>query len=349
MANVTDEALPSPGASITHCLHRVHGRFTKVAVCGHNVVHVELLETGARVETSTEPARGRSKDPLSGRLGISVPYEWWASAALLKSYEAAGFDWIQLHSPPASVLSDPRQAHRHAAGVDDALRNTNLRAVIHAPGSLRLGTIATDRAMEGLLSYAYEIGAEQIVYHAMALPQSLKNQRAGESEAYALARIAPVAERLGVTIAIENLAPLYPGAEPASASPMALRCIVQRLDSPRIALCLDVGHAHVIADSRHTTVELLCEPVLDAVSVIHVHDNFGARRSPHGAELGVDPLRLDLHLPPGRGTLPWHLIGPMLRRHRAPLLLEVHLPYRPRAAELASSTTALLRGRPPRS
>lgn len=304
-----------------------------------------LLDAAAAGQTTVEPARAHSKDPLAGRLGLSVPYEWWPSAALLKSYEAAGFDWVQLQSPPASVLRDPRQCNRHAAAVDNALRNTTLRTVIHAPGSLRLGTSATNRAMEGMLSYAAELGAGQVVYHAMAVPDGAENASALAAEAEALARIAPVAERLEVTIAIENLAPLYPGPEPASASPMALRGLAQRVGSPRVALCLDVGHAHVIADTRHTSVELMCEPVLNTVSMIHLHDNLGARRKPHGAELGVDPLRLDLHLSPGRGTLPWQLIGPLLRRHRAPMLLEVHPPYRPRAGELAASTTALLRGR----
>ena len=37
-------------------------------------------------------------------------------------------------------------------------------------------------------------------------------------------------------------------------------------------------------------------------------------------------MRLDLHLPPGRGTAPWHRIAPMLRTDEAPLLLEVHPP-----------------------
>ena len=303
------------------------------------------LDTPTAAETAAPRARAGGTEPLAGRLGLSVPYDWWPSAPLLKSYEAAGFAWVQLQSPPASVLSDPRQSNRHAAAIDAALANTGLRSVIHGPGTLRLGTRATDRAMEGLLSYAAEIGAEQVVYHAMALPEGLENQPALTAEANALARIAPAAERLDVTIAIENLAPLYPGPESASAAPSTLRALAQRVGSPRVALCLDLGHAHIVADSRHTSVDRLCEPVLDAVSVLHLHDNLGARRKPHGAELGVDPLRLDLHLPPGRGTLPWQLVGPLLRRHRAPMLLEVHPPYRPRAGELAASAVALLRAR----
>jgi sugar phosphate isomerase/epimerase len=37
----------------------------------------------------------------------------------------------------------------------------------------------------------------------------------------------------------------------------------------------------------------------------------------------VDPLRLDLHLPPGRGSLPWSRLAPAVAEHRAPLMLEI--------------------------
>ncbi|MGH2985930.1 MAG: sugar phosphate isomerase/epimerase family protein, partial [Solirubrobacterales bacterium] len=151
-----------------------------------------------------------------------------------------------------------------------------------------------------------------------------------------------VAERLEVTLALENLAPLYPGPDTLSANPLNLRGLARRIGCERVAVCLDVGHAHVIADQRHTWVERLCEPVLDLVSLFHVHDNFGARARRTGEELGVDPLRLDLHLPPGRGTLPWKRLAALLAAHEAPLLLEVHPPHRPRAAELATGTANLL-------
>src|ERR671915_605387 len=107
---------------------------------------------------------------LEHRLGLNVPYEWWPSAALLKSFEAAGFRWVQVPSPPPSVLADPRQCSRHAGGVANALRTTGLRAVVHGPPPLLAGSPAADRVFEGLLSYAADAGAEAVVYHARALP-----------------------------------------------------------------------------------------------------------------------------------------------------------------------------------
>ena len=68
-------------------------------------------------------------------------------------------------------------------------------------------------------------------------------------------------------------------------------------------------------------------------------DNLGVRRRDIDAP-GIDPLKLDLHLPPGRGSLPWGRIAAMLREHSAPLVLEVEPSQRP---ALAQFTAGLLR------
>ncbi len=281
-------------------------------------------------------------EPLAGRLGINVPHEWWASAPLLKSYEAAGFDWVQLHAPPLSVLEVARLTTSHAVAAAGALATTSLKAVLHAPADLRAGSRDGDRAFQNLLSYAAELDARQVVYHAMALPEGRGSEAALVAEAHSLSHLARLAERLELTIAIENLAPVFPGPEVLSASPSLLRGLARRIDSPALAICLDLGHAHISADLRNTTVELLCEPAFHQTSLFHVHDNLGARRRTVGEELGIDPLRLDLHLPPGRGTLPWDRIAPLLSVHAAPLLLEVHPPFRPRAEQLAATLTSVL-------
>jgi sugar phosphate isomerase/epimerase len=271
------------------------------------------------------------------RLGLNVPSGWWAAPALLKSFEAAGFTRAQVHAPPVSVLLEPRSCLAHGTALAAALATTGLQPVVHAPPELRVGARGGDRAAEGLLTYAAEIGATHVVYHACALPDAPESEDALLFEARSLATLSLRAERLGVTIAIENLAPVFPGLEPLSASPMVLRSLANRIGSERIRICLDLGHAHIIAERRRTSLEALIEPVLDTVTLFHLHDNLGARWQSSGAESGVDPLRLDLHLPPGRGTLPWWRLVPTLAAHWAPLVLEVHPPHRPRAEELYRS------------
>lgn len=295
------------------------------------------------LEPTRDHAPASASEPLAGRLGLTVPHEWWPSAHLLKSFEAAGFAQAQVDAPPASVLRDPRLCTRHAIALHAAFATTDLGLIVHAPAGLRVGNADGDKAMDGLIGYAAEIGAAQIVYHALALPDEPASEDPLRFEVRALSRAARRSADLNIRIAVENLAPLYPGPETLSASPMSLRSLAHRLDSEGIGVCLDVGHAHIVAELRRTSLELLIEPVLDVVTLFHAHDNFGARRGDeHGDALGVDPLRLDLHLPPGRGSLPWHAIGPLIASHAAPVVLEVHPPYRPRAAELREDAAVLL-------
>jgi sugar phosphate isomerase/epimerase len=284
-------------------------------------------------------------NPFGGSVGLNVPNEWWPSPAMLKSLEAAGFGRVQFHAPPVSVLSDPGQCGRHARALGAVLDTTGLAAVVHAPSGLRMGTRAGDRAADGLLGYASEIDASHVVYHACALPDAPESEDALLFESRSLADLAPRAERLGVTIAIENLAPVFPGVEPLSANPMVLRGVAHRIGSDRVGLCLDLGHAHIVAELRRTSLEALLHPVLDVVTLFHLHDNLGARWQPDSADAGLDPLRLDLHLPPGRGTLPWRRVLPDVANHEAPAVLEVHPPHRQRVADLHRSFTELIGAR----
>ncbi len=279
---------------------------------------------------------------LSGRLGLTVPHEWWPSAHLLKSFEAAGFSHVQIDAPPQAVLGATRFVTRHAGALRESLETTRLSCVLHAPARLRLGTAAGDRAMDGLVDYAVECGAEQVVYHALALPDEPESHNAVKNEMASLRRAVRRAEINGLVIAIENLAPLYPGPETMSANPMSLRSVAKRLGSEGIGICLDLGHAHISAQLKRTSLAGFIEPVLDTVTLIHAHDNYGARHEASGqGALGVDPVRLDLHLPPGRGNLPWHEVAPLVMQTGVPMILEVHPPFRPRSAELHDSASVL--------
>lgn len=282
-----------------------------------------------------------SEHPLDNRLGLSIPYEWWPAPPILKEIEASGFGWVQLPSPPASVLVDPRSCIRHARATSTAIAATSMRSVLHAPTELLPGEPAADRAIEGALSYAAECGAEAVVLHARALIDRPGAEDRMLAETRSLATLARVAERVGVTLALENLAPVFPGPEKISANPLAVRALARRINSPAVALCLDVGHANIVAGLRRTSLTRMVEPVLDMVAIFHLHDNLGARWGGDQARPDLDPLRLDLHLQLGRGTLSWPEVAPSLLAHEGPLILEIH-PPRAAPRELANSARAAL-------
>ncbi len=267
--------------------------------------------------------------PLDGRLGLNVPAGWWPTAASLKSFEAAGYGWVQVHSPPRATLTGS-EAARHAAALRAALDVGALRLVLHAPDDL----LAADaRPLAALLDYASRVRAELIVLHAANLPAGAPTRE----EERGLRRAGRLAEGLGVTLAVENLAPVFGGEQRVSYDPRVMVDLVERVGSDAVRMCFDVGHAHIVG-----ALETIDEAA-PAVALFHLHDNFGSRE--HGsAPATVDPLRLDLHLPPGTGTVPWETVAPVLLGHDAPLQLEVHPPHRPEAPGLATVTAQLLGG-----
>jgi sugar phosphate isomerase/epimerase len=151
-----------------------------------------------------------------------------------------------------------------------------------------------------------------------------------------------------VTVAIENLAPVHPAAPRLCHDPLAVRDLVHRLASPAAGMLLDVGHLHITADGSRSDITAIAATVAPDVVLFHVHDNLGVRRHDLGAP-GIDPLKLDLHLPPGRGCLPWARVASVLREHTAPLLLEVELSQRPALPELTAATLRALAAEPHRA
>jgi sugar phosphate isomerase/epimerase len=296
--------------------------------------------------TSLSPASLRgsleaSRMRLEHRIGLNIPYEWWAGAATLKAIEAAGFRWVQVAAPPLEMLADPRYGVRHAAALRRSLEVTELCTVVHGPTNLRLGSPVHDRAFEALLEYAQHIGSRYVVYHALDFPRrGLESAR----EEAALRRFGLTAEAARVTICVENLCPVYPGRSSVCHDPLSVRDLVHRVGSPAVQMLFDVGHANVVAGLMGVELSTLLEPVLDGVRLFHVHDNLGARLRDEGSP-SVDPLQLDLHLPPGLGTVPWDTLRPALLGHEAPLMMEIHPAHRRGATTLWDLGISVLGGR----
>jgi sugar phosphate isomerase/epimerase len=282
------------------------------------------------------------------RLGLNVHRHAWPTTAALAAYEAAGFAWVQVHTPPRAMLSERRHGLRHARALRAALDGTGLRLLLHAPDDLSAGTIEHDRAFGGLLDYAAAAGAELIAYHGLNFaeadgPAAARLRERAQLEERSLIPLLQRAHSLGITVAIENLAPVH-SSPPTQArrchDPLAVRDLVRRLESPAAGMLLDLGHLHITADARrsdHAAVLAACAP---DVVLFHAHDNLGCRRSIDAP--GVDPIKLDLHLPPGRGSLPWARVAGVVGAHRAPVMLEVERSYRPALDVLAADTMRLL-------
>ncbi len=283
---------------------------------------------------------------LQGRLGINVHRDQWPTAPALKAAEAAGFSWVQVHTPPVAMLGDRERLRRHARALRAALATTGLRVLLHGPDDLKAGTLEHDRAFEGLLDHAHECGAELVVYHGLDHldvdgPAATRVAERVAAEERSLRRLALRAETLQITIAVENLAPVYPGPARLTHDPVKVRDLVRAIGSPWVGMLLDIGHAHITNGLRGSDMASVLRAVADDVVLFHVHDNLGARHHDLAAP-GVDPLRLDLHLAPGAGTMPWDALAETLRGHTAPLMLEIEPSHRPELVSLNAITRELL-------
>jgi sugar phosphate isomerase/epimerase len=240
---------------------------------------------------------------MDERLGLNLHRDGWPTSRSVAAYEEAGLRWLQVHVPPRSMLADRGRCRRHARALRTVLHPTPLRLVLHAPDDLSVATSEHDRAFDGMLDYAAEAGAEIVAYHGLNFadaegPARARIRERAQLEERSLRGLLQRAHTLGVTVAIENLAPVHPAPPRLCHDPLAVRDLVRRLD-------------------------------LDAP--------------------GIDPLKLDLHLPPGRGCLPWARVAGVLRDHAAPLMLEVELSQRPSLPELTAATLRALASEPQRA
>ena len=282
---------------------------------------------------------------MHARLGCNVHRDAWPTPAILAQYEAAGFEWVQVATPPRAMLAERRHGRRHARALRAGLDTTNLRLLLHAPDDLSAGTIEHDRAFDGLLDYAAVAGAGLIAYHGLNFadadgPAAARLRERAQLEERSLLPRLQRAHSLGVTVAIENLAPVYPGQRRLCHDPLAVRDLVRRLDVAGAGMLLDLGHLHITADATRSDPAALLAACAPDIVLFHAHDNLGSRRGVDAP--GVDPIKVDLHLPPGRGSLPWGRLAGAIAAHDAPVMLEIEPSVRPPLDVLAADSARLV-------
>ncbi len=108
-----------------------------------------------------------------------------------------------------------------------------------------------------------------------------------------LRELLPLAESLGVIIALENLGPA--GIDRLGSAPEHFEAFGKRFAHASLGFCLDTGHALL---SLHDRAIELAETMKDHLQAFHLNDNAGDR---------------DSHLAPGRGLVDWGSIAGLLR------------------------------------
>ncbi|NDJ59941.1 MAG: sugar phosphate isomerase/epimerase [Chloroflexi bacterium] len=135
-----------------------------------------------------------------------------------------------------------------------------------APGSpdRRINQVCVERYQHAL-QIAHDLGAEVIVFHANFIA-SIQNEAYRRSwhrtNVTFWSRMADYAERLGVTLAVENMWEF---------DPHIIGDVLAEVDHPYLRACVDVGHAHLFS-------KFPFEQWLDVMGrwLVHVHVNNNA-------------------------------------------------------------------------
>ena len=243
----------------------------------------------------------------------------------LKTLEGAGPDFVEIWPQNLGVILGGHLDTSRLRAVSELLLGADLAYTVHAPLEVNLMDLTSPGlqrdVLDASLRFAKVIGAGVVVCHA--------GQRVGardarhsmgaqlSAERSALREAGNLAGEFGVTIAVENYYPEWPIVRGAvydySVWPSRLADQISAVDHPAVGICLDVGHAALAAGFFGFDLIGECGAIASLVRHVHLHDNLQKTNlsgEPPVSEHTVYGLG-DLHLPPGRGTIP---LEDLLRR-----------------------------------
>lgn len=311
------------------------------------------------------------------RIGINLSHNHLADdqrlAEALEYLWAAGPDFVEICPHGLGAILGGRLFEDRARVVEEILREAGHAYTVHAPHSLNLmdpdGLELQRDVLKAAVRFAGRIGAPMVVCHA-GKQVTVRDARHALSaqltaERTALRELGDLAEELEVVLAVENSYPepeIVRGTTYAYAAwPSELAGQVAAVDHPSVGVCLDVGHAAVAASFFGFDFLRECAVAASLVRHVHLHDNLGRPDlSDKGESRAAERLARgvgDLHLPPGRGTIPLEDLFGKIKFPRTPTCcVELHPGIRPLAAEAveaarklekSASDRALAAGEPP--
>ena len=243
----------------------------------------------------------------------------------LETLKGAGSDFVEIWPHHLGVILGGSLDEIRLRATRDMLLEADLAYTVHAPLEVNLmdptSPVLQRDVLDASLRFAHVIGAEVVVCHAgqrvaaRDFRHSMTDQLIAERSALRWA--GDLAEDLGLAIAVENYYPEQPILRGAvydySVWPSELAEQIHKVRHPAVGICLDVGHAALAAGVFGFDYIEECADLAPLVRHVHLHDNLQRTNltdEPAVSEHTVYGLG-DLHLPPGRGTIP---LGDLFRR-----------------------------------
>jgi len=159
--------------------------------------------------------------------------------------------------------------------------------VIHSRDN-RIRAVARQRVLQNL-DIARELNAKYIVFHtnfnSLIGHESYRRNWLEQNASF----WSEVLDKYNVTVLLENV---------WEHGPEILRALLDTVNSPRLKVCFDTGHANIFSK---VPLEEWIVVLQDAVPYIHVNDNRGD---------------IDNELVPGQGTIDWTEFSNLIQRYQ---------------------------------
>ncbi len=184
------------------------------------------------------------------------------------------------------ILEDQRRKLQHFEGTI-SLHGPFLGLYIHSRDN-KIREVTRNRILQGL-EIAKGLGAKYIVFHGNYIP--LIGQ-----ESYRRNWIAKNADFWSEILAMYNITVLLENLwEP---TPELFREVLDRVNSSRLKICFDTGHAHIFSK---VPFEEWFAVLRDNLVYMHVNDNLG---------------EVDSELVPGEGNIDWFELSHLIKHHQ---------------------------------
>jgi sugar phosphate isomerase/epimerase len=225
-------------------------------------------------------------------------------------FETLGVDSVELSLMAFEVVGGGRVHADRLAELKRLCADRPFAFTVHGPVN---SSFADRRHIQlqkdvcrACLEVSGEIGATVLVHHAGLLPQVTPAQRASlvALERDTLAEMAAPAAEAGVVLAVETL---FGRLEQWTASPAELAGQIEAVGHPNVRATIDFSHVWLNAAERGFEPLASLGALAPLARHLHVHDSFALPKTftPYGRGEAVGFGLGDLHLPPGRGALPW--------------------------------------------
>ncbi|MBC8050330.1 MAG: TIM barrel protein [Chitinophagales bacterium] len=245
----------------------------------------------------------------------------------LHEADRLGVDFVELPLYALDVIAGGRIIASKLRSVKNIAADRPYRYTVHGPLGVNLMDIAErlplhKSVMQVSLEAAAELGAVHYVLHGGFIDAQRQNEAASlhAQQRDILSEFGPIAESLGITIAVENLF-TYDKAR-TTALPSQLARDIEVINHPNIRACLDFSHGFINSTLHSADFVTEAKALAPFAKHLHIHDSFGRLQNlptytrSERVAFGLG----DLHLPIGWGAIQWDELMTSLNFHTGVIL-----------------------------